>query len=128
MALKITSGGWTSASDENRAQRDALRQAFFAEAGIAPVKSLREVNIGPEARTTQALALVAAAENNRIGDANLDHIATIAQASLLAAGLGIPSLLRSSESSSLGIVALAPEVLQRFFKTDHRSAFDRSLF
>lgn len=128
MALKITSGGWTSASDENRAQRDGLRHTFFAEAGIKPAKSLREVNIGPEARTAHTLALVAAAATNRIGDANLDHIATVAQAALIAAGLGVPSLSRPSEGSSFGIAALTPVVLQRFFKTDHHSAFDRSLF
>ena len=40
----------------------------------------------------------------------------------------VGSLVRRPESSSLGIVALAPEVLQRFFVTDHHSAFDRSLF
>lgn len=128
MALKITSGGWTSASDENREQRDALRQAFFAEAGITPAKSLRAVNISPEVRTAQALALVAAATTNRIGDANLDQITSVAQAALIAAGLGVPSSSQAPESSSLGVMALAPEVLQRFFKTDHRSAFDRSLF
>ena len=128
MALKITSGGWLSASDENRAQRDALRQAFFAQAGIAPARSLRDVNIGPERRTGQAMALVASAATNRIGDANLDAITAITQAEMLATGLGMHPLVRRPESSSLGIVALAPEVLQRFFVTDHHSAFDRSLF
>lgn len=128
MALKITSGGWLSASDENRAQRDALRQAFFAQAGVAPAKSLREVNIGQAERASNVLPLGVTPNANRIGDANLDHISAVAQAALIAAGLGVPSLPQRPETSSLGIVALAPEVLQRFFVTDHHSAFDRSLF
>ena len=129
MALKLTSWAWRSASGENRSQRDALRRQFFADAGITPAKSLREVYRTRGSRPASIAAQMATVKDNRLGDADLAAAAAAAESAMAAVGLGIPSLpVGRAERQPLGRMGLAPEVLKKFFLTDQETALERSIF
>lgn len=128
MALKVNSGAWTSAQVENQSQRDALRDAFFSQAGVTRQSSLRDVFVSPAARITKTMELLNAAQSPRIDDENLAPIAARAALELAAIGLSIPVLPNIMETKPLGLTALAPEVLKSFFETDAETALDKALF
>lgn len=128
MALKVTSGAWQAASEENKEQRNTLREQFFSQAGIKPAKSMREVHFPLASRLNKLAPQLDITKNNRLSDDGLKECAELAEAMITLSGLGIPSLTPRPESQTLGLLALSPEVLKRFFITDQETAFERSLF
>ncbi len=127
MALKVTSSAWSVAGEENRVQRNQARDAFFAQAGINPAKSLRNIFLEPAARVAQFEKALKEAQNNRIGESSLDEITSVAMAALALTGLGTASLSGLQQTQPLGILALSPEVLKAFFVADHDTALETSL-
>jgi len=127
MALKVTSHAWSAAGEENRVQRNQARNAFFAQAGVKPAKSLRNIFSEPEKRKKQFEKVLQEAQKNKIGESSLDDIASIATAALALTGLGTPSLSGLVNTQPLGILALSPEVLKAFFSADHDTALETSL-
>lgn len=128
MGLKITSGVWSSASEENREQRNAARETFFRESGVQVASSLRDVYMSPAVRITRVMELMTKSIAPRIEDTDLPVIAVLAQAALAETGLAVPSMPTHFDSRPLGVSALAPEVLNSFFETDAATALERSLF
>jgi hypothetical protein len=128
MALKVTSGAWVTAAKENQQQRDSHREEFFAQAGIKPAASLREVYLPLARRLALLQTQIGEAKADRIGDPTMVEAAGLAEQALLAVGLGTPSLPTAAELQPQGILALSPEVLKRFFLTDQETALERSLF
>ncbi len=127
MALKVTSPAWSTAGEENRLQRDEARDAFFAQAGVKPAKSLRNIFLDPSARAAQFKKTLKEAQKNRIGESSLDDITSIALEALAFTGLGTPSLVGLLHTQPFGILALSPEVLKAFFVSDHETALEISL-
>lgn len=127
MALKVTSQAWVIAGEENRAQRNTARAAFFAQAGVKPAKSMRHIFSKPDARAAQFKKAMQAAQKNKVGEKSLDDITLVANAALTLAGLGIPSLSGLIHSQPLGILAVSPEVLKMFFATEHDTALELSI-
>ena len=127
MALKVTSQAWSIAGEENRAQRDTARTAFFAQAGVKPAKSMRHIFSKPEARAKQFKKAMEAAQENRVGEKSLDDITLAASAALDLTGLGVPSLSGLVHTRPLGILALSPEVLKVFFSSEHDTSLELSI-
>lgn len=128
MALKPTSGSWNSAQDENRGQRDALREAFFAQAGVKVTASMRDVHLRPATRIRKLGEVMQVTLSPRIDDKHLAKITGIAQTHMVATGLCVPALGLMPESRSKSIKAFAPEVLRSFFTGEKDTTLDRSLF
>ena len=125
MAVKITSGEWIGAAGQNRRQRDELRSAFFARAGIQPAPTLRDVHVPAMDRPKEIEKLLDAASGDRIGDAELVAITRRMWEALRAHGLN--AVNDGAEHRSWGIIALSPEVLKAFFLADHDTILERSM-
>ena len=128
MALKVTSGAWVSASQENKVQRDGARKAFFADAGVQPQRTLRDLHIPLASRLGKVHEQIGHVDSNRIGDAGLTECAELAKAMLALGGLGIASVPMGVEHRTFGLAGLSPEVLKRFFVTDQETSLEKSLF
>lgn len=127
MALNPTSAKWKTASSENRDQRNVLRDAFFAQSGIKPATSLRNIFLDHKARKSQFEKALTMASENRIGDSHLTAINDAANIAYQITGLGVPSLMGNFDTRPLGILAMSPEVLKAFFEVDHDTALERSM-
>lgn len=127
MALKIISGTWISANDENREIRNSKRDEMFQEAGIKPAASMREIHVPAQSRLSRTEALFPDAAGSRIKDDNLSKIVGHMQAALMRTGLSAPQIMPTVEQKSLGIVAYSPELLRLFFETDLLTSLEQSI-
>lgn len=127
MALKIISGAWISANDENREIRNSKRDQTFQEAGIKPASSMRDVHIPAQSRRSRTEALFSDAAGSRIKDDNLSKVVGQMQAALMGTGLSAPQIMPMLEQKSLGIVAYSPELLRLFFETDVLTSLEESI-
>ena len=128
MALKVTSGAWSDAAKANQQQRDALRRAFFAQAGVPVAASLREVFLSPASRITNAASLAQHVLSPLIEDANLPAAATAALQAAEAIGLAVPALPQHFDSRPHSIAAHSPEVLRSFFAEDQETGLETAMF
>ncbi|MQQ10283.1 hypothetical protein GFB49_17585 [Epibacterium sp. SM1979] len=128
MALKIASGSWDNAADQSRSQRDSLRQAFFAQAGIEPANSLRQIFLSPTKRISRIAEISNHSVSPRIDDPSLTQITNEALKALAVTGLSVPALAGHSETQPLSRSAMAPEVLRSFFSDQDETSLDQSLF
>ncbi|NVK13222.1 MAG: hypothetical protein HWE35_03485 [Rhodobacteraceae bacterium] len=128
MALKVTSGAWSDAAKENQQQRDALRRAFFSQAGVPVAASLRQVFLSPASRITNAASLAQHVLSPRIEDANLPAAATAALQAAEAVGLAVPALPQHFDIRPHSIAAHSPEVLRSFFTEDQETGLEMAMF
>lgn len=127
MALKMTGGAWIAANDENRGQRDHLRKAFFSEAGLKPVSSLREVSLPGHVRLERTLALFEEASAKRINSADsLEPVISQMKAEIASLGLAAPEVMQGLQSQPLGLLGFSPETFKTFFDVDLETTFARS--
>lgn len=128
MALKVTSGAWSDAAKENQQQRDALRRAFFAQAGVPVAGSLRDVFLSPANRITNVVSLARHVLSPRIDDANLTAAAKASLQAAEAIGLAVPVLPQHFDSRPHSIAAHSPEVLRSFFSEDQETGLEMAMF
>ena len=127
MGIKLTSGAWMSANNENVEQRNTARDAFFDRVGVRRASSIRQVYIAPAARVPRALALLEQAASPRMEGDGLGEIAQQSALVLAGLGLGVPVVGQAYESRPLSISALSPEVLTAFFDVDFLATLEKSL-
>ena len=128
MALKMTSGSWNSAADQNRSQRDSLRQEFFAQTGVQPANSLRQIFLSPAQRISRIVELSQHCASPRVDAPSLSQITNAAMQAMALSGLSVPSVPGFSETRPLARSAVAPEVLRSFFLDQDETSLDQSLF
>ncbi len=127
MALKIIGDAWISANDENRGQRDAMRKQFFAQAGVTPASSLREVFIPGHVRLQHTLALFEDASAERIdGTESLEAVIAQMKLEIASLGLAAPDVMQMAQLQSSGLLGLSPEAFKAFFDVDLETTFGRS--
>lgn len=119
MALKMTSGAWFAANDENRQQRDSKRKEFFEQSGTVPAKSMRDVFVPGSVRLARALALFETATALRIGgDEQLAAIVEQMKNEIGLVGLAASTIMPSVERQAIGMLGASPEAFNHFFDVD----------
>lgn len=127
MALKIISGAWLAANDENRQQRDSKRKEFFAQSGIVPAKRMRDVFVPGEVRLERTLGLFEAATAGRVGgDQQLAAIVDQMKNEIGLIGLAASNIMPSVEQQAIGMLGYSPEAFKNFFDVDLETSLGRA--
>ena len=123
--MKLLTGEWMAAEQENKALRDAKRKEFWSDVGIMPAKNTSEVDIAPGARLGLLQALVEMTLNGKEGDENLKAVTALA--GVKAAGFAIGSFNHGGAGMAPDMVKMAPRQLRKFLLTDEETAYEWSL-
>jgi hypothetical protein len=123
--IKLLTGEWFAAEQENKALRDAKRKEFWSEVGIKPAKNTSEIDIAPGARLGLLQSLVDKTLGGKEGDENLKAVTTLA--GIKAAGLAIGSFSHGGASMAPDMNKMAPRHLRNFLLTDEETAYEWSL-
>lgn len=123
--MKLLSGEWIAAENENKTIRDAARAQFWADVGVTPAKEAAEVSLAPAQRLGTIAGLVQTAVSGPEGDAELRRITAIAGGAVAQLGLG--GFAHAATNLSPSIANMAPRALRSFFTGDERTAFELSL-
>lgn len=123
MALKIISGAWFAANDENRQQRDSKRKEFFEQSGIVPAKRMRDVFVPGSVRLERTLGLFEAATAERVGgDQQLAAIVDQMKSEIGFIGLAASNIMPEVERQAIGMLGYSPEAFKKFFNVDLETA------
>jgi hypothetical protein len=120
--MKLLTGEWLAAEQENKALRDRLRQQFWSDVGITPAKNTSQVDIAPETRLGLLQSLVDRTLNGKEDDENLKAISALAGAQV--AGLAVGSFSHGGTSMAPDMVKMAPKNLREFLLTDEETAYE----
>jgi hypothetical protein len=120
--MKLLTGEWFAAEQENKALRDAKRKQFWSEVGIKPAKNTSEIDIAPGARLGLMQSLVDKTLGGKEGDENLKAVTKLA--GVKAAGLAIGSFSHGGASMAPDMVQMAPKQLRKFLLTDEETAYE----
>ena len=120
--MKLLTGEWLAAEQENKALRDGLRKQFWSDVGVTPAKNTSEIDIAPGTRLGLLQSLVDQTLKGKEGDGNLKAITALAGAK--AAGLAIGSFGHGGPSMAPDMVKMAPKQLRKFLLTDEETAYE----
>ena len=120
--MKLLTGEWMAAEQENKALRDRLRKQFWSEVGIQPAKNSSEIDLAPGSRLGLLQALVDQTLNGKEGDGNLKAVTALAGAA--AAGLAIGSFSHGGPSMAPDMMKMSPKQLRKFLLTDEETAYE----
>ena len=120
--MKLLTGEWFAAEQENKALRDAKRQEFWSDVGIRPAKNTSEIDIAPGERLGLLQSLVDRTLGGREGDENLKAVTKLAGAG--GAQLAIGSFSHGGASFAPDMVKMAPKQLRKFLTTDEETAYE----
>jgi hypothetical protein len=120
--MKLLTGEWFAAEQENKALRDAKRREFWSDAGIKPAKNTSEIDIAPGARLGLLQSLVDKTLGGKEGDENLKVVTALA--GVKAAGLAVGSFSHGGASMAPDMVKMAPKQLRKFLLTDEETAYE----
>jgi hypothetical protein len=123
--MKLLTGEWFAAEQENKALRDAKRKEFWSDVGITPAKNTSEIDIAPGARLGLLQSLVEKTLNGKEGDEDLKAVTKLAGAK--AAQLAIGSFSHGGASMAPDMMKMAPRQLRKFLLTDEETAYEWSL-
>jgi hypothetical protein len=123
--MKLLTGEWFAAEQENKALRDAKRKEFWSEVGIKPAKNTSEIDIAPGARLGLLQSLVDKTLSGREGDENLKAVTKLA--GVHAVQLAIGSFSHGGTSLAPDMMRMAPRQLRKFLLTDEETAYEWSL-
>lgn len=113
--LKLLSDEWIAAEQENKAIRDAAREAFWKAVAGKRARDLDEIDIAPAERLGTITKLLDLA-GNRLGDDDLLDIAKLAGSALSLIAPG--TMPFSAQAQPLMISALTTEAHTSFFQND----------
>ena len=122
--MKLLTGEWLAAEQENKALRDAKRKEFWSDVGIKPAKNTSEIDLAPGARLGLLQSLVDKTLGGREGDKNLKTITTLA--GVKAAGLAIGSFSHGGPSMAPDMVKMAPKAKRAFFLFQEKTSYEWS--
>jgi hypothetical protein len=122
--MKLLTGEWFAAEQENKALRDAKRREFWSDAGIKPAKNTSEIDIAPGARLGLLQSLVDKTLGSKEGDENLKAVTALA--GVKAAGLAIGSFSHGGASMAPDMVKMAPKTLRAYFLFQEKTSYEWS--
>ncbi|WP_415919682.1 hypothetical protein [Tateyamaria sp. SN6-1] len=126
--MRTLTPAWLKAEEENKAQRNALRKAFWADLGITPV-SVKDASKSTSTDRTGAYQKVWAMEDGaKEIDGNIRDIAAKSKALILSAGLSRGPAAFTPKIKDIDLSNLSTEMWRQFFMTDASSAFEASRF
>jgi hypothetical protein len=122
--MKLLTGEWFAAEQENKALRDAKRKEFWSDVGITPAKNTSEIDIAPGARLGLLQSLVDKTLGGKEGDEDLKAVTALA--GVKAAGLALGSFSHGGASMAPDMVKMAPKNLRAFFLFQEKTSYEWS--
>ncbi|WP_349963072.1 hypothetical protein [Rhizobium sp. ZPR3] len=110
--IKLLSDEWVSAEVENKQLRDSKREEFWESLGVSRTRDLSEIDVPPMERLATVQALLSTA-GDKIGDADIGAIASLASAALSAIAPG--SIPFGGQTQPLSLQDLTVFARSRFF-------------
>ena len=110
--MKLLTGEWMAAEQENKALRDKLRNEFWSDVGISPARNTSEIDIAPGGRLALMQSLVEKTLGGKEGDAALKAVTSLASGKV--AALAIGSFGHGGVSFAPDMVKMAPKNLRQF--------------
>jgi hypothetical protein len=122
--MKLLTGEWVAAEQENKALRDRLRKQFWSDVGIKPAKNTSEVDIAPAARLALLKSLVDITLGGKEGDKEMKAVTALAGAE--AAKLAVGSFAHGGKSLAPDMNLMAPTKMRLFFLIPDVTSYERA--
>ncbi|QND51887.1 hypothetical protein HB779_08205 [Phyllobacterium sp. 628] len=123
--MKLLTGEWQAAEQENKTLRDALRTQFWQECGIKPAKNTSDIDITPSSRSDLLQSLIQKTTSGKEDDVNLKDITLLAGTQT--ANLAIGSFSHGA-NLAVDMMLLAPQSLRKYFITNEKTSYEWSEF